>query len=195
MAKKPRKSLQKAAEAAAADLTDQEAAFVAAYLAGEVRFSAHAAAIAAGYSAEYARAHAWELRRRPAVDAAIRRARAETLAGAFDTAERFLRELEALSFSRVDRLVEWDGENLYLVPSDLADPRTLAAVSEVRKTANGLVVKFHSKPEALRLLGQAKGFLGKEGADDPDGERAEALKKLREVMLNGRPDVEPPDHS
>lgn len=192
MAKKPRPQSQKAAEAAADTLTDQEAAFVVAYLTGERRFSALAAAIAAGLSPENAKAHAWELRRRPAVDAAIRKARVESLSEAFDDQRRFIVELEAIAYSRVHRAVEWDGENLFLVPRELIDDATLAAISEVRKTRNGVVVKFHSKPEALRLLGQARGWLGKEGADDPDGERAEALKALRELMVQGTPDVDPP---
>ena len=74
-----------------------------------------------------------------------------------------LTELKKIGFSRINKAVRWGGRKVQLVNSDELDDDTVAAVSEVSKTAEGaLKIKFHDKKAALELIGKIQGWYDEE---------------------------------
>ena len=78
--------------------------------------------------------------------------------------ERLTQEYARLAYSDVTDVVEFDGRKMTLKPSASLSPDVTAAISEVRHTKEGIVVKFHNKVAALDALARHKGMF-KENID------------------------------
>lgn len=93
------------------------------------------------------------------------------------TIERIMAELARIGFSDITKAVQWgealairplssEGEELdpiivqgvALVPSADLSPDVAAAISEVRKTKEGISIKFHDKVAALLNMGKHLGM-------------------------------------
>lgn len=186
---------EKGTAKAAAELTEYEVEFLAFYLSGSPRFNATQAAMHAGDTNEQARKHSWKVLRRPHVAAALQHWRENRLRLADESLERFMREVLAGAFSNIADLATWDEHGVQLIPSDLCDERALSAVAEVKTTARGSSLKLVPKAEYLRILGQLKGYITKDGTDDSDEARKRALAELLESMQNRKPSIARPRNS
>ena len=78
--------------------------------------------------------------------------------------ERLSQEYARLAYSDITDVVEFDGRKMTLKPSASLSPDVTAAISEVRHTKEGIVVKFHNKVAALDALARHKGMF-KENID------------------------------
>ena len=78
--------------------------------------------------------------------------------------ERLTQEYARLAYSDITDVVEFDGRKMTLKPSASLSPDVTAAISEVRHTKEGIVVKFHNKVAALDALARHKGMF-KENID------------------------------
>lgn len=74
------------------------------------------------------------------------------------TVERTLEEMVRIGYADIGDAVKWCGSSVTLEDSDTLRPEVRAAVSEVRKTKDGISIKFHSKTQALEMLGRALGM-------------------------------------
>ena len=89
------------------------------------------------------------------------------------TVERIVNELAKIGFADIRKAVKWgesvalpgeDGSEVYvahdvgLLSSTDIDDDTAAAISEVRKTKDGIAIKFHDKRAALAELGKHLGL-------------------------------------
>jgi phage terminase small subunit len=78
--------------------------------------------------------------------------------------ERLTQEYARLAYSDITDVVEFDGRKMTLKASASLSPDVTAAISEVRHTKEGIVVKFHNKVAALDALARHKGMF-KENID------------------------------
>jgi phage terminase small subunit len=78
--------------------------------------------------------------------------------------ERLSQEYARLAYSQITDVVEFDGRTMTLKPSATLSPDVTAAISEIRHTKEGIVVKFHNKVAALDALARHKGMF-KENID------------------------------
>lgn len=72
--------------------------------------------------------------------------------------ERLTQEYARLAYSQITDVVEFDGRKMTLKPSATLSPDVTAAISEIRHTKEGIVVKFHNKVAALDALARHKGM-------------------------------------
>jgi phage terminase small subunit len=98
------------------------------------------------------------------------------------TQAEILEELKKVGFSRINRAVKWGGRRVQLVDSDRLDDDTMAAVAEVRKSADGsLKIKLHDKMSALELAAKIQGFF-----DHDDVKRATQIIVISRAEREGR---------
>lgn len=176
-------------------LNVKQQAFVREYL---VDLNATQAAIRAGYSRNTARAQGHDLLTHPDISQEIASAMHERSVRTEITADMVLRELAKIGFADIRRAVRWSsadeepevaeeqdpqphggtlrrmrargGTQVELVPSDLLDPETAAAISEISQTPNGVKVKFHDKRGALMDIGKHLGmFIDRQALVNTDG--------------------------
>lgn len=166
-------------------LTPKQEAFVREYT---VDFNGQQAAIRAGYSPKCAAQQATRLLNYAQVIEAVEVIRAARAERTGITAERVLKEAEALAFSCIDHYrVTADG---YLEPAPGAPPDCMRAVSSLKRKrvvvgkgddAEGFwEVEFRlwNKPEVLKLAGKhagVKGFADRLELTDGDGNPIAAL--------------------
>jgi len=152
------------------ELTPKQARFVGEFL---LDFNATQAAVRAGYSAKTARAIGAENLTKPHISEEIARRTKETGKRLEATRERVLEELTRLALSDIRDVATWKTEagadgversTIRLVDSDEISDAAAAAISEVRQTREGVVVRMREKLPAL--LGLAKHL----GLDQPDEE-------------------------
>jgi len=78
--------------------------------------------------------------------------------------ERLAKEYARIGYSDITDVMEFDGRRLKLRPSAQLGPDVTAAISEVRQTKDGIVIKMHNKTAALDALARHKGMF-KENID------------------------------
>lgn len=158
-------------------LTPKQQRFAEEYL---IDLNATQAAIRAGYSENGAGQSAFNLLKKPEIQALIEKLRAKTSVKLEVTRERVINELAKIAFSDIRSVVKWgrvkiqayDGipEAVYdidLIPSDEISEDAAAAVAEVRKTRDGLSVKMLDKKGALDSLGKHLGLWTPSDEDEP----------------------------
>lgn len=125
-----------------------------------VDMNAAAAYRRAGGSSTSARQLGHELLKRPDVQAAIQRRREQLREEVGVRQQRVIEEYAALAFSDIRNVVKWGkrGGPKLATSSDELDDVAAAAIAEVRKGRDGIVVKLHSKTDALAKLGQHLGM-------------------------------------
>jgi len=135
-----------------------------------VDFNGTKAAIRAKYSERSAHAQATHLLKNPKVTAAIAK-RVDVLTRAADVSTRkVIDSLYKLAFCDIRRAVAWDGDMVWVKPSDDLPDDVAFAVQEVRETRGGTSIKFHSRLQALDLLGKYLDLLvNKHPVTGPDG--------------------------
>ena len=164
VSKKPKPETETVVDAIVDDdgLTDQQRRFVAEYLIDQVATKAY---IRAGYSPEGANRNGPRLRAHPAVSAVIDAALRAQIESRVSKADRILSELEAIAFSRVNRVATWANGRVSLKSSEAVDEATLAALSEISETVGefgvSLKVKLHPKLPALLKLAEREGLFEK----------------------------------
>lgn len=72
--------------------------------------------------------------------------------------ERIVKENARIAFADVTDVLSFAGRKVTLKSSADLPPDVTAAISEVRSTKDGLVVKFHDKARALDALAKHKGM-------------------------------------
>ena len=65
-----------------------------------------------------------------------------------------LEELATIGFSNILDFVKWTETKVELIASNEIDYKKAAAISEVRQTKDGLVIKMHNKNDALEKIGK-----------------------------------------
>ena len=110
----------------------------------------------AGYKPH--KANPARLRASEAVSARIAELSEKAQERALVSVERLTQEYARIAYSQVTDVVEFDGRKLTLKPSASLSPDVTAAISEVRHTKEGIVVKFHNKVAALDALARHKGM-------------------------------------
>lgn len=164
---------------------ERYARFVAAYL---LHNNATRAATEAGYSAKSAYAQGYALLKKPEIQSAIERGRAEINAASAErlavSSDRVIAELAKIGFSDLRRAVSWSMKDrvtgrgrskrterrpeMEFVSSAELDDDTAGAISEVSMTAHGMKLKFYDKRAALVDLGKVTGVFNDEpGANEP----------------------------
>jgi len=156
-------------------LTPRETRFVCEYL---IDRSATQAAIRAGYSPRSAKTTGPRLLARPAVAEVVAKASLEQSARTGITAERVLRELEALAFSDVSHYRLNDDGTVQLAEG--APTNAMKAVQSIKHrvytdkgggTTRTVELKLWDKPAPLRLAGRHVGLF----PDRVDDDRVEEL--------------------
>lgn len=137
-------------------LTEKQEEFCKQYL---LDLNGKQAAIRAGYSAKTADVIAGQLLRKTSVKAQIDRLMAKRGQRVEVKADQVVRELCRIAFADIRKAVTWDASGVSVMPSDLIDEETGAAIAEVSQTQHGVRVKMHSKTEALAKLAQHLGML------------------------------------
>jgi phage terminase small subunit len=164
----------------AARLTPKQERFVQEYL---VDLDATKAAIRAGYSEKTAAAIGYENLRKPHVNEAVEKAKAERSERTLVTVDQVVEELAKIGFSNMTRVASWgpDGSSLK-GSSEISegDARCVSEVSvnttvrtdkygDVTETVNARV-KLHDKLSALKMLGQHLGmFVERKEVTGKDG--------------------------
>ena len=158
-------------------LCRRRALFVQEYL---VDLNPIAAAQRAGYKKPPGNHYPYAMLAMPEVAAAVRAAMDERARRTQVDADRVVRELVAIAFAEIGRVVSWRtvlrprtrGQvvcgtpprrrvEIELRDSDLLDAETRAAIASMRRTATGGgFVKMHDKVGALELLGRHLGLFG-----------------------------------
>ncbi len=130
-----------------------------------------AAYVAAGYAPSASNAH--RLRQNEKILARVTEIQAQGAEIAGVTVARVLEELTKIAMADITDAVEWgeaiptqipDTDDLAFVqgvrmkPSESLPQHVRAAISEIRKTKEGITVKFHSKTAALEQLGRHLGM-------------------------------------
>ena len=110
----------------------------------------------AGYKPSIKNAHRLKANEgiRARVDEILNRAAKKVSA----TIERTLEELVKIAYVDIGDAVKWDGSKVVLDDSRSLPPFIRAAISEVRQTKVGVTIKFHSKTQALEMLGRTLGM-------------------------------------
>ena len=159
-------------------LTPKQQRFCEAY---PLDFNATKAAIRAGYSEKTAHSIGFENLRKPEIQEFLQRQADSASARLGIKRDAVLRELARVAFADIRSVVKWgsvelrtaDGQteavvyDIDLIPSEEISGDTAAAVAEVRKTAEGVVVKMHSKLAALEALAKHLGLFRPADDEEP----------------------------
>ncbi|CAO3358609.1 terminase small subunit [Azospirillum palustre] len=121
------------------------------------------AARRAGYPFGSAKKRAAELMQRPRVLEAIEEQRAERMARLGISADRVVEELARVGLASMASIAKWSDQGVELNASDDLSPDDAAAIVEVSETKDGVKVKLAPKLQALKLLAEHTGVIGKRG--------------------------------
>ena len=175
-------------------LSDKQKLFCLEYL---VDLNGKQAAIRSGYSKKTAEVQASRLLSNAKVKKFIDKAVARRAEKLEITTDKVVQELAKIGFADIRKAVRWGANPLdesaefadpnglgffpvSLVPSELIDDYTAAAVSEVSLTAHGIKIKMHDKKAALESLMKHTG--GYELDNSQKGAaRSEELERLLAV--------------
>lgn len=116
------------------------------------------AAIAAGYSEDSASAIGSENLGKPEVRARIDELVKTRLAAAAVTGERVIQELARLAFGDTRGIVRFEKGKMIITDTDKLTPEQASMIAGMSQKSGNTVekkIEFHSKTEALRMLGQA----------------------------------------
>lgn len=138
-----------------AKLTAKQERFVQEYMKD---LNATQAAIRAGYSAKTAKEIGCQNLAKLHIAEAIERLQAKVQKKNDVSIDRIVQEYARLGFSDVRDLVDWDGANVQLKPSEDLSDDAAACVSEVSVTAQGVKIKLHDKKAALDSLAKHLGM-------------------------------------
>ncbi|MEW6751472.1 MAG: terminase small subunit [Candidatus Latescibacterota bacterium] len=171
-------------------LSPKRARFASEFL---VDCNATQAARRAGYSPKTAKQQGQRLLTSVDVQQAVREAQQARSERTRITADRVLRELAAIAFSRLSDVATWSAAGPRLRPSEELSEDAAAAVQEVSETAAGrLRVKLHDKTRALDMLGRHLGIWEGEGrnrVDDPAEVARQICRFVREAdAISGGPE-------
>lgn len=175
-------------------LTDRERLFVQRLVAGET--SASAAAQAAGFSPTNpaaAKVQAHRLLQAPRIIAALGKARARAAERAEITAADVLRGFREIAECDVTSVLSWDAATATVKIEDFSKvpPEVRRCISEIRQVdtkegGRSVLVKFHSKVDALTKLGQHLGLF-REKVEFEAGETLKTgLQKVHEALQKKR---------
>lgn len=114
---------------------------------------------AAGGGHSGAKQNAHKLLQRPDVQAAIQKRQAELREETGVRQVRVLQELAALAFSDLRKVAQWGPNHVKVRSSRSIDDMAAAAISEIRMTKDGPVIKLHPKGDALQKYMQHLGML------------------------------------
>lgn len=142
-------------------MTPKQEQFCLEYL---VDLNATQAAIRAKYSPRTARAIAYRLLTKAAIQEEIAKLRIGQQERTQITADRVIEELARIAFARIDQVVECTGQTVTIRSFADLPEEVLAAVESVQKTKDGIKVKFHNKIAALDQLGRHLGIFEKDNA-------------------------------
>lgn len=130
--------------------------FVDAYF--ECKFNAGQAAIAAGYSENYARENAHKLLQNTTVKQAIEEKLAVIEEQSKLKTSEVVEELRRVAFSNITEALEWTDNKIELKNSSALPPEVSACIASITETptkhGRKLSIKFHDKVKALELLGR-----------------------------------------
>jgi phage terminase small subunit len=179
-------------------LTPRQRRFVSEYL---VDLNATQAAIRAGYSRRTAKQQGSRLLSNANIRGEIERRRASFAAKSESKRDTVLRELAAIAFSDIGKVVRWGPNDAELLDSNEIDAETTAAIAEIWRGKGGQVrVRLHDKVKALVTLGRHLGMRGGERAShsgssspaprsDSKPLTDEQLRKLEEIFLAIEADI------
>ena len=176
-------------------LTDKQTLFCKEYL---IDLNATQAAIRAKYSKKTAQVIGAENLAKPMIQQEIKRLRKKAQKSTDVTIEKVLIGLSQIAFADIRKAVKWgvdptdetsenanpNGLNIYpvsLVPSELIDDNTVAAVSEVSLNQNGIKIKMYDKSKALVDIGRYLGMFDQKPIEPSDSE-SETLAKMAEML-------------
>lgn len=184
-------------------LSKKQRRFVDEYL---IDLNATQAAIRAGYSPKTAGSQAFDLLKKPEIQAYMAKRQADLEKRTEITQDRVLAELAKIGFSDIRKAVKWgdgiavkDSESgaveivngIALIGSEQIDEATAASISEVSQTAQGLKIKMHDKRAALVDIGRHLGMFkdkvevtGKDGG--PIQQTTVTPEQLAEAVRNVR---------
>ena len=114
--------------------------------------TANGAYVGAGYREHSSNAAA--LAALPSVQARIAEISRNNAAAAQVTAARVLAEIARIGFADIAGAVDIRNGEAIVRDMEEIPPDLRAAIAEIRQTRDGVAIKFHSKPEALTLLGK-----------------------------------------
>lgn len=155
-------------------LTAKQQKFADEYL---VDLNATQAAIRAGYSKKTAKVIGNENLTKPDIERYIAIKQKEISKETGITRDRWLKELEGLSFSKLTDIIDFNDQEVTIKSQDEIPEHALGAISSIqitttkinsKTTEQKINLKLHPKLPALQTLGQALGFtteqdLGNEG--------------------------------
>lgn len=119
------------------------------------------AARRAGYPFGSAKKRANELMQMPRVLEAIEEQRAERMARLGISADRIVEELARVGLASMADIATWSDQGVKLNASGALSPDDAAAIVEVSETKDGVKVKLAPKLQALKLLAEHTGVIGK----------------------------------
>lgn len=137
---------------------------------------------AAGGGHAGAKQNGHKLLQRADIQAAIQRRQAELREEVGVRQLRVLQELGALAFSDMRKVAEWGPKSVRVRSSRSIDDMAAAAVSEVRMTKDGPVIKLHPKGDAIQKYMQHLGMLVDRSVNidiDYDSLPEEALERIK----------------
>lgn len=133
-----------------------------------VDLNAKDAAIRAGYTPARASAVAARLLRRPAIAAAIDKARALRSQGMSVTADRVLEEYARIAFADFRNLFDWGPQGVTLRPKEMLSDVDAAAIASIELPATngrGGKLRLHDKKAALDKLARHLGLFDPKARD------------------------------
>lgn len=146
-------------------------------------YNATQAAIRAGYAPKSATSQGSDLLTFPEVQERLEELQDYMRQQCFMTVEDIRTELEKIASANPDDFFEWSNGGVSLKDSSEISRYKKAAVASIRQTVTQhggtIELKFHSKTEALRMLGEMQGaFAGKDkGASDLRERFTEAVQE------------------
>ena len=155
----------------------------------------------------YCQQRALQLMRYPKVKARVIELQADLKERNKVTADNIVKEMARLALSNMGKVASWDAEKITLKNSDEIDDDTMAAISEISQTKDGVKAKFYDKLGALNSLAKIMGMhreqvelTGKDGKplipeNEPDEISiatflAHCLDKQRRIAESATPMIE-----
>ena len=136
-------------------LTAKQRRFVEEYL---VDLNATRAAIRAGYSNRTAYSIGDENLKKPEIKEAITKALAERSKRTTVDQDRVVTELAKIAFSNITDFLKIKDNEVVIFDTDSIPPESLAALSTIKTTSEGIIISVYDKVKALEMLGKHLGM-------------------------------------